>query len=196
MYIHTYTYTYTCVYICIHIHIYVYTYICYIYIHINTCQGVITHFCVWLTRDSRAAKEGAPLVIQRFVEVMSALKNEHALDLYRYKGEGFQKPGALKRYTVFDIQYMAYSILVHGIWILPKVRTPNIAPNSRALTTRTPTERSANVWKQPGVVCVKEPSGELKRAVLQGVHDTGADWNVLAFKFIVEVFLDARMYLY
>ena len=53
------------------------------------------------------ALTGAPLVIQRFTEVMSALKNEHALDLYRYKG----------------------------------------------------------------VVCVKEASGELKQAVLQGVHD-------------------------
>ncbi|CAE7350617.1 Cbwd1 [Symbiodinium sp. CCMP2456] len=53
------------------------------------------------------ALTGAPLVIQRFIEVMSALKNEHALDLYRYKG----------------------------------------------------------------VVCVKEASGELKQAVLQGVHD-------------------------
>ena len=32
-------------------------------------------------------------MIQRFVEVMSALKNEHAVDLYRYKGVVCVKEG-------------------------------------------------------------------------------------------------------
>merc|ERR1712151_1231728 len=51
--------------------------------------------------------EDAPLILDRFMEVMNNLRREHAVDLYRYKG----------------------------------------------------------------IVCVKEPSGAVKCAVLQGVHD-------------------------
>jgi len=51
--------------------------------------------------------EGAPLILERFTQIMNSIRAEKALDLYRYKG----------------------------------------------------------------TICVKEPSGNLKRAVLQGVHD-------------------------
>merc|ERR1712217_211980 len=50
---------------------------------------------------------GAPLVLERFMQVMNAIRTEKAVDLYRYKG----------------------------------------------------------------VICVKESSGTLKRAAMQGVHD-------------------------